>query len=843
MRLVQHFQFMMLYSQLPNCLLGVPGPVTNFNAEIYYPPYLFEKAGGQSIRASRPRILSMSNNVFSYGNTRLRLELANPQDVREISFSAVPASTHSFDTNQRRMTLTYRSIGSGVEITMPTSRNLAPPGYYYLSVVNRNGVPSPAVIIALGSMKPPNPTAKDAGGVPLSGELLLNGSFEQNTLPARAFRAFPDTQVPGWRSLNGQNIELWASNHRGFPASDGNVMMELDYVGGDAPLDGIYQDIPTEAGKEYILKFDMRARTNQVATDGEAVVVEWNGVKTKNDGYRASAANTWTTHVVKVIGERGFDLDRLTFRESGTRGASDGGGPLLDNISLKPSSDLIRNGSFEANTVAARQFVALPATSVPGWKSLNGQPLELWASNHGGFPASDGNNMLELDYTGAAQLDAIYQDVFTEAGRPYILKFDMRALGGNEGSQDEAIFVEWDERLTRSNGYRAAGRNTWTTHTVRVVGTGGLDRVIFRESGSGGANDGGGPLLDNVSLRPEGLIFNGSFESNQVADRAFVALSDTEVPGWKSLNGQLIELWDSFHNGFAASDGNTMMELDYVGGPAIDGIYQEMETEAGRSYTLKFDMRSRRNNPGAATEVIVVEWNGVATEYRASAANTWTTHTVTEVGTGSIDRLLFRESTTQGASDGAGPLLDNISFTTGAGNGNVGSGNLVINGSFEENDIPALAYRVFPGAQVPGWNSLNGEQIELWATNHGGFPASDGNIMMELDHVGGGAALDGIYQDINTVAGKSYELSFDMRARRGDGASEGETVVVEWNGAAIRAGGYRASAAATWTTHTVTVVGTGGSARLTFRESGSASNGLGPLLDNIQLRDPAETSQ
>ena len=199
-----------------------------------------------------------------------------------------------------------------------------------------------------------------------------------------------------------------------------------------------------------------------------------------------------------------------------------------------------------------------------------------------------------------------------------------------------------------------------------------------------------------------------------------------------------------------------------------------------------------------------------------------------------MDRLLFRESAAKSANTGQGPLLDNISF-------GVRSGNLLLNGSFEENSVPAKSFKIFPGSQVPGWNSLYGEMFELWATNNLGVPASDGKIMMEIDYDGGDAKIDGIYQDVNTVAGKSYELSFDMRARGKKPASVGESLIVEWGGRPTKAGTYRASAANTWTTHKITVVGIGGPTRLTIRESGAAmDNGHGPLIDNIQLKDPDE---
>ena len=84
----------------------------------------------------------------------------------------------------------------------------------------------------------------------------------------------------------------------------------------------------TEAGADYTLKFDIRARSHAFNSNGETVVVTWRG---QNLGdFRASAESTWTTHTIKVRGSGGND--RLVFREPNT---STGIGPLLDNISLQ----------------------------------------------------------------------------------------------------------------------------------------------------------------------------------------------------------------------------------------------------------------------------------------------------------------------------------------------------------------------------------------------------------------------------------------------------------------------------------------------------------------------------
>ncbi len=132
---------------------GIPGPVRNSNAEIYYPPYLFRQQNGQSVLATRPRIVSMSSNTLNY-NQNAEVQTGTGDTVAEVSLIAVSSVTHSFDSNQRRMKLAFQRNANGITLTLPNSPNLAPPGYYLLSVVNDTGVPSTGMMVSIGAAAP-----------------------------------------------------------------------------------------------------------------------------------------------------------------------------------------------------------------------------------------------------------------------------------------------------------------------------------------------------------------------------------------------------------------------------------------------------------------------------------------------------------------------------------------------------------------------------------------------------------------------------------------------------------------------------------------------------------------
>ena len=201
-------------------------------------------------------------------------------------------------------------------------------------VADNNGNFTPEIVLGTFSVQ--------IAGNPTTAPPIINGSFEANSVTGGAWSPIAAASVPGWQSLNGEAIEHWDSGHNGVASTDGNNHIELDYRGAEGQLDGIYQDLQTEAGVSYDLTFDIRSRSSNSNSDDEAVVVEWNGVKTSVIGYRADSPGQWTTHTVTVVGTGGND--RLLFRESGSAGASDGTGPLLDNIRFEVSD----GDNFEA---------------------------------------------------------------------------------------------------------------------------------------------------------------------------------------------------------------------------------------------------------------------------------------------------------------------------------------------------------------------------------------------------------------------------------------------------------------------------------------------------------------
>jgi hypothetical protein len=128
---------------------GAPGPVSNLNAEIYYPPYLF-KQDGSGEPATRPEILSAPSQQLGWSEP-FSVEVSPDTAIAQVRLIRTGSVTHAFNNEQRAMTLPFAQVGGMLQMQMPAERAVAPPGYYLLFVVAADGVPSVARIIKLNA--------------------------------------------------------------------------------------------------------------------------------------------------------------------------------------------------------------------------------------------------------------------------------------------------------------------------------------------------------------------------------------------------------------------------------------------------------------------------------------------------------------------------------------------------------------------------------------------------------------------------------------------------------------------------------------------------------------------
>jgi len=115
---------------------GAPGPQTNVNAEIFTPDYLRLSNGNPT---PRPSINSVSATEFDPGNT---LSMRVSGDVSRVTLLRAGSVTHSFNMTQRFLELDFDQSGDQITTQLPSGRTTVPPGYWFVTVIDSEGVPS-----------------------------------------------------------------------------------------------------------------------------------------------------------------------------------------------------------------------------------------------------------------------------------------------------------------------------------------------------------------------------------------------------------------------------------------------------------------------------------------------------------------------------------------------------------------------------------------------------------------------------------------------------------------------------------------------------------------------------
>jgi hypothetical protein len=123
---------------------GSPGPQRNLNAEIYYPPYLFD---GDGQRATRP-VIQAAPSGLKPGAT-FTIDTPDAAGIRRVALVKTGSVTHSFNFDQRFLPLKFTAPTASTLRTTVPSLGQTPPGYYLLFILNARSVPSEAAIVRI----------------------------------------------------------------------------------------------------------------------------------------------------------------------------------------------------------------------------------------------------------------------------------------------------------------------------------------------------------------------------------------------------------------------------------------------------------------------------------------------------------------------------------------------------------------------------------------------------------------------------------------------------------------------------------------------------------------------
>jgi prepilin-type N-terminal cleavage/methylation domain-containing protein len=161
------------------------------------------------------------------------------------------------------------------------------------------------------------------------------------------------------------------------------------------------------------------------------------------------------------------------------------------------------------------------------------------------------------------------------------------------------------------------------------------------------------------------------------------------------------------------------------------------------------------------------------------------------------------------------------------------------NSDFESLSKPprAKGWSIVSNSKIEGWQSNTGG-VEVWSSGMLGVKAPSGEYFIELDTYGKGRGkkgqTDNLSQQVETEAGRVYLVQLKARARKA-GTSDFEIL---WDG---QSASKISPKQGTWSDYSVKVVGTGAPITLSIAEFANQNNGLGALLDSIQVIATSET--
>jgi hypothetical protein len=144
---------------------GAPGPLVNTNAELFFPPYLFEDGGRW---AARPRIVTSTPVADPGGEVTVQVDHARA--VTRLTLVKFGAVTHQVNFEQRFVELPIEtSAGGRLTTRLPRNAGDLPPGFWMLFALDDRGVPSVAATLRVNVAADPG---LDVGWTPTFGGAL-----------------------------------------------------------------------------------------------------------------------------------------------------------------------------------------------------------------------------------------------------------------------------------------------------------------------------------------------------------------------------------------------------------------------------------------------------------------------------------------------------------------------------------------------------------------------------------------------------------------------------------------------------------------------------------------------
>jgi hypothetical protein len=113
-----------------------------WNAQLFYPPYLFSKdSKGRTILAERPQIEKLKKEII---NRKKQIMLVDDNtDIEKISLISTGSTTHAQASELKYLSLNFTKISKNqIEFSIPENKNILSDGTYIIFIVSNAGIPS-----------------------------------------------------------------------------------------------------------------------------------------------------------------------------------------------------------------------------------------------------------------------------------------------------------------------------------------------------------------------------------------------------------------------------------------------------------------------------------------------------------------------------------------------------------------------------------------------------------------------------------------------------------------------------------------------------------------------------
>ena len=113
-----------------------------WNAQLFYPPYLFSKdQKGRTILAERPEIQKLEKTITNRTNQIMLVD--DSREIEKISLISTGSTTHAQASELKYLSLDFKKISKNeIQFNIPENKNTLSDGTYLIFIVTSSGIPS-----------------------------------------------------------------------------------------------------------------------------------------------------------------------------------------------------------------------------------------------------------------------------------------------------------------------------------------------------------------------------------------------------------------------------------------------------------------------------------------------------------------------------------------------------------------------------------------------------------------------------------------------------------------------------------------------------------------------------